>query len=121
MAEPTSTTLAGYAAAASGVTLALLGVDYHSLLYGFVGALLAISNSERMTRARAVVYAVLSTLTGAVIGNAAVAFFETTNRSMLIFGCLIGGAGAQGFVYRFIKRANTLIDTYGNKTKGKDK
>lgn len=121
MAEPTSTTAAGYAAVASGVTLALLGVDYHSMLYGFVGALLAISNSERMPKARAVVYAILSTLTGAVIGNAAVAFFDTTNRSMLIFCCLIGGAGAQGFVYRFIKRANTFIDSYGSKTKSRGK
>lgn len=110
MPEPTSSTATAIAAAASGVTLALFGVDYFSLLYGLVGAMVAVVNTAQMPWVKAVVFVVLSTLIGAVLGNAAVVVLGTTNRIMLILGCLIGGAGAFGLVAALIKIATGRLD-----------
>lgn len=115
MAEPTSTAAAAatYAAAASGVTLALLGVDYYSLLWGMVGAFLALGSAGSMGRRRAIVYVVLSTIVGAAIGNAAVAFFQVSSRPLLIIGSLVGGAGAQLLVAAMLKAAIARIEKLG--------
>ena len=72
MPEPTTTAAASVAAAASGLTLALLGVDYHSLLYGLIGALIAVGQAQHTSRWRAVLSVVLSTVTGAVLGTVVV-------------------------------------------------
>lgn len=139
MAEPTSTTVAALAASLSGVTLALLGVDYYSLLYGMVGALFAVvhanniaptpppatpdvlSNVARVTKiivgsGRVVIYVAFSTLAGAVIGNAAVALIGGSNRSLIILGCLIGGAGAQAVVSATLNAALARIKRLGDGT-----
>jgi len=113
MAEPTTATAAAFAATASGVTLALLGVDYYSLLYGMVGAFLALGSAGAMGRSRAVAYVVLSTVVGAAIGNAAVTFFAVSSRPLLILGCLVGGAGSQMLVASLIKALNSRIEKLG--------
>lgn len=56
--------------AVSGVTLAVLGVDYFSLLGGFIGTLLAVAwATETQTRRRLALESVLSTYIGALIGT----------------------------------------------------
>lgn len=115
MPEPTTTSATSMAAAVSGITLALLGVDYYSLLYGMIGALLAVSHSERMARGKAIAFVGLSTVIGAVLGSAAVEMAGATSRTMLIFGCVIGGAGAQGFVAALIRLGTAKIDQWGTK------
>lgn len=114
MAEPM--TPAAFAAAASGITLAVFGVDYYSLLYGMVGAFIALGQAGQMGRSRAVVYVVLATLVGSAIGNAAVAFFGVSNRAFLILGCVVGGAGSQLLLSALVRAALARIDGIGGKT-----
>jgi hypothetical protein len=137
MAEPTSTTVAALAASLSGVTLALFGVDYYSLLYGMVGSLFAVVHAGKSTpdlsdekkdvmsmiariqarilgSGRVVMYVAFSTLGGAVFGNAAVAVLSGNNRSLLILGCLIGGAGAHLLVTACLNAALARIKRFGD-------
>lgn len=116
MADPaTATTAASLAAAVSGVTLAMLGVDYYSLLYGMVGAFLALGSTETMGRGKAVVYVVLSTIVGAALGNLAVLVLApaTQARAPLIVGCMLGGYGAQALASTLLKAALKRIDAIG--------
>lgn len=113
MPEPTSTSAAAIAATASGVTMALFGVDYYSLLYGLVGAMVAVVNTAQMPWLKAVVFVVLSTLVGSVLGNAAAVTLGATNHIMLSLGCIIGGAGAFGLVAALLKIATGKINGIG--------
>lgn len=115
MPEPTTTAVASIAAAISGVTMALLGVDYHSLLYGLVGSLIAIGQSEHTSRWKAVVGVVLSTITGSVLGTAAVELFNLTGKTSLLLGCIVGGAGAQALVLGLVNIASSQIERIGGK------
>lgn len=115
MPEPTTTSVASVAAAISSVTLALLGVDYHSLLYGLVGALIAVGQSEHTVRWKAVVSVVLSTIAGSVLGTVAVEAFNLTGKTSLLLGCIVGGAGAQALVLGLVNVANSQIERIGGK------
>jgi urea transporter len=115
MAEPATTTAASVAAAVSGITMALLGVDYHAVLYGFVGALIAVSQSQHTSRWRAVVSVVLSTVTGAVLGTAVVQALGLEGRASLLLGCIVGGAGAQALVLGLVRAAGSRIERLGDK------
>ncbi len=114
MIEPaTPITLGAIAAAASAVTLALFGVDYYSLLYGFLGAVTALFHlKEEMGRVRAMVYVSISTLLGAAIGNAAVSYWHTDSRAWLIIGCIGGGLLAQTLAATVLKIGPRLIEAY---------
>lgn len=112
MPEPT-TFWAAVAATLSTISLALFGVDYYSMLYGFVGALFALAQPESVGRLKAIVFVALSTLVGAAIGNAAVILAGTNSRGLLILGCLIGGAGAQLLVASAIKALSARIEKFG--------
>jgi hypothetical protein len=111
MAEPISPS-AAFVAAVSGVTLALLGVDYYALLWALVGAMLALGQASAMPRNRAILYVLLSTLLGAALGQGAVAFAGYDQRALLILASLLGGAGAQLLVAALLKAALRLIDAY---------
>lgn len=113
MAEPLSPS-ATFVAAVSGVTLALLGVDYYALLWALVGAMLALGQAAAMPRGRAIVYVLMSTLIGAALGQGAVAWIGSEQRALLIIASLIGGAGAQLMVGAAIRAAVRLLDTYRN-------
>ena len=112
MPEPTSTAVgaASIAATASALSLALFGVDYYSLLYGLVGALLALGHAEQMGRARAIVYVLLSMLAGAVIGNVAVEYLQLRTRYFVIGFCLVGGLLAQVAAGVALRVAPSLIE-----------
>lgn len=110
MIDPTTSTVTAWAAALSGVTLAIFGVDYYSLLYGLVGAMMAMHQAETMARTRAVLYVALSTLVGAALGNGALALFGSTSKPLLIVGCIVGGAGAHVIVAALLRLALKRID-----------
>jgi surface polysaccharide O-acyltransferase-like enzyme len=113
MIDPTTSTLTAWAATLSGVTLAVLGVDYYSLLYGLVGAMMAMHTAQVMTRLRAVLFVCLSTVVGAALGNGALAVAGSNNRALLIVGCIVCGASAQLLVSRLIAAAVARIDAMG--------
>jgi hypothetical protein len=72
MSEPvtSSAVIAVATLGVSGVTMAFLGVDYFSLLGGFVGTLLAVAWATTMqTRRRLALESILSTYIGALIGT----------------------------------------------------
>lgn len=117
MTEPTtSAAAAGLAASLSGITLALLGVEYYALLWALVGALLAMSAAASMTRGRAIAYVALSTLVGAAFGHFAIAMLGAANRPLLIIFSLVGGAGAQQLVFTAIAAiASRIAKTGGEK------
>jgi len=118
MPEPTTTAVGAYVAAASGISMALLGVDAHSLLYAMVGALVAIGQQQPSSRGRAAAAVLLSMLIGAALGNAAVGLFGVTGRPAVFAGCIVGGAGAQVLVVRLIKAAAARIDRFGGDASG---
>lgn len=101
------------AATLSTISLALFGVDYYSMLGGFLGALLALPQAESMGRFKALLFVALSTLVGAVIGNVLVVLAGSTARPLLILGCIVGGAGAQLLVATVIKALTTRIEKLG--------
>lgn len=103
-------TLGALIAAVSAISMALFGVDYYSLLWGLVGALLAVMLSEPMTRARAVVYTFLATLTGAVIGNVIAVRFGPMPKVVLSALCILGGLAALAIAAGLLKAAPRLTD-----------
>lgn len=108
MAEPTSVTAGALAAALSTATLALLGVDYYSLLWALIGALMALSRSEQMGRGKAILFVLLATLAGAVLGTFAVTQFELRARIALIGLSWVGGLVAQAFASAIFRAAPGL-------------
>lgn len=102
MTEPTTAT--ALAAAASGITLALLGVDYYSLLGGLLGAMLAMSKTDATTsRLKSIGAVALTCLVGAILGSAAVALLGGhTSRAVLVAVSLVCAAGAQRLVARLL-------------------
>jgi uncharacterized membrane protein len=108
--EPTALTLSAVAAALSGAAMALFGVDYYALLYGLVGALLALPHAEAMGRARAVLFVVLSTLAGAAIGTAAALWMQSASKGLLFVCCLGGGIVSQAAASLLLKNLQRLVD-----------
>jgi peptidoglycan/LPS O-acetylase OafA/YrhL len=109
--DPTgSTAVAAMAALASTATMALFGVDYYSLLYALIGALFALASAEQMGRVRAVAFVLLSTLAGAVIGNAVAGYVEHPTRVQLFAMCLVGGLVAQIVATGILKAGPDLMD-----------
>lgn len=118
MTDPTtSAAAAGIAASISGVTLALIGVEWYALLWSFVGALLAMGEAASMGRLRAIVYVALTTLVGAALGHGLVAVLDLHSRAILILFSLAGGAGAQRIVSAAIKAVETRLGKLGEGSK----
>lgn len=93
MTEPTLA--ATIAAAFSTTTLALFGVDYYALLWGFIGALIALSQADAMPRNKAATFVTLSTFAGAAIGGVMVWLLPASPPSVQIFTSMVGGFGSQ--------------------------
>lgn len=101
------------AALASALTMALLGLDHISVVWGLVGALIALFQSERMGRWRAIFFVVLSTLGGAALGNgllAAAGVQQPAGRLLLYAACLVCGFGAQAIVAKLLRRGLQQVD-----------
>lgn len=114
MIEPAANLSPGaIAAMVSTVTMAFLGVDHYSLLWGLVGALLALYQAEKMGRTRALIYVMLSTLVGAAVGNGAIASISSTSKPLLIVASLVSGFGAQLVVTALLRAGLKRIDRLG--------
>lgn len=107
------TILAASVAAISQAFLTLFGVDYYAMVWAFVGSCLALTQVPKMTRSRAIVYVVLSTLIGAALGSAAVAFLGSTQRVHLLVCSLVAGAGSQLIVAALLQVALNRIKSFG--------
>lgn len=106
-------TLAALVGAISSATVTLLGVDYYAVLWGFVGAMLALTQVERMERRRALVYVALSTLIGAACGTAAIAYTNQPVRAFLILASIVGGFGANVIISALLQVALNRIKGLG--------
>lgn len=113
MPEPTITAFSAVAAGASAITLALLGVDYYSLIWGLVGALLALYQAEPMGRMRSMIFISLSTLVGAACGTGATELVASASRPVLIVSSLVSGYGAQLIVTALLGAGVKRIDKLG--------
>ena len=83
----------------SSVTLAFLGVDYYSLVGGFVGAAAAVMFSAvTQGRMRTIVFLGVSAIVAAILGVGAGDFFGRSTRPTLTMFCLIIGFGAQAIM-----------------------
>lgn len=110
MIEPTTQTVAALAASLSGIALALLGVDYYSLLYGMVGAMFALYEAVPMGRWRAVLFVILSTVAGAALGEGLIGVLVIKSKSLIFVGCIVCGYGTQAILARLLRRGLARID-----------
>lgn len=109
--EPTSTaTASALAASISGLTLALLGVDYYALMWALVGALVAVTQAASMGRQRAFLFVVLSTMAGAALGGGVHDLMGGSGRPVLVLASLVGGFGAQALLGRAVAAVMRRID-----------
>lgn len=112
--EPTTSGVHAVALTLSAVFMALLGVDYYSLLWGLFGALLALfQNVDRMGRVRSVIFIVLSTLAGAAVGSAVLTSIASESRALLIVFSMVGGFGAQKIVTALLNAGISRIERMG--------
>lgn len=108
------TTAAKTAAGVSSLTLALLGVSHYALIWGFVGALVALfQHRERMGAFRAITFVMLSTLSGAAMATWGITYLDTGTRPVLIGMSLVAGFGAQLLLTALIRNAIHRINQLG--------
>lgn len=67
--EPASTGIAASVAALSAALLAVLGVDYYSLLWATVGSMFSVLIGGKTSRLRAFLMMIISVLIGAALGT----------------------------------------------------
>ena len=120
MTEPT-TTIASSVAAVSMMTTALFGFDYHSMVWGLLGALIAARQGPSSEWLRAMAAALLSMLVGAAFGEAAIAglalIFPGGNvKPILFFACIIGGYGGATLVIRCLDAVFARVKVLGDKS-----
>ena len=112
--EPAASAVHAVAVALSALTMSLLGVDYYSLVWGMVGAHLALFHAqETMGRIRSVIYIALSTLVGAAVGTGTLSFFSSESRALLIVVSMVGGFGAQKIVTALLSAGLARIEKTG--------
>lgn len=114
MTEPTTAGVHAISLMLSAFFMAVLGVDYYSLIWGMVGALVALFQTEQpMGRVRSVIYIALSTLCGAAIGSGVLSSISSESRALLILLSLVGGFGAQKIVTALLKAGIARIEKMG--------
>lgn len=85
-----------YVSYASATLLALLGLNYYAFIWAFVGACVALGKTEKLSKGRAILYVMLSTAVGALLGTVAAERFEIKAASIIAIMALLGGMGWQG-------------------------
>lgn len=92
--------------------ISLLGLNYYALIWAFVGALVALTQSERMERLRAVIYVALSTFIGALLGTAAGEWLAISKVSLIAVLSLVCGVGWQGMIAAMLKIAEGRFKSF---------
>lgn len=112
MVEPTTTTttVAIFTAIVSSTTLAILGVDYNSLVGALVGAIFALSvgPATGSPTYRIVLKVMLTTLAAAMLGSGIAALVTTLNK-IIIAICFVCGAGIQVIVATAISSLASFV------------
>ncbi len=112
--EPTTTGVHAIALGLSALSMALLGVDYYALIWGMIGALVALFHTDQgMGRVRSVIYVALSTLCGAALGTGLLSSISSESRALLNVASLVAGFGAQKIVTALLKAGLKRIDRIG--------
>lgn len=98
---------------AAGVVLEILGIDVPPLVWAIVGAALMQGYSEvNVSRGKAAVQIVASSMLGAIIGLSAAKYSGISHQHTVYLLCAIGGFGAhplmQSFLARFTKKVEEL-------------
>ena len=104
-----STTVAIFVSSLSAMLLALLGVDYYSLLWSLVGSVGALLYSAPTSRSRAVFSVCVSMLTGAALGTA-LAEHLGGSRSVLIVASVVCATGPQLLINALLTRIISTIN-----------
>lgn len=102
----------GFVGVISAALVALFGLNYYAMVWAFVGALVALTKSEKMTRLFAVIHVLLSTFIGALLGTAGGEYLGITQRSAIAVMSLLGGVGWQGIIALFLKVAEGRLKQY---------
>lgn len=114
-----STTVAIFVSSLSATLLAVLGVDYYSLLWAVVGSVGALLYTAPTTRSRAAFTVAVSTLMGAALGTF-VAERMGGSRSVLIVFAIVCATGPQLLINALLSRLVTTINREGP-TQGQEK
>lgn len=96
----------------SAALISLFGLNYYAMVWAFIGALVALTKSAKMTRLRAVFYVIFSTFIGALLGTAAGEYFTLSSRTSIAFLSLLGGMGWQGMIAVLLQVAEGRIRAY---------
>lgn len=83
--------------------MSLVGLNYYALVWAFVGALIALTQAERMARWKALGHVMLSMFVGALLGTSAGDFMNISQRSAVAVMSLLGGVGWQGMIAILLK------------------
>jgi hypothetical protein len=112
MASSTTTAVDVFVNFVSAALISLFGLNYYAMVWAFVGALVALTRSNKMTRTRAVFYVIFSTFIGALLGTAAAEYLALTSRSLIAVLSLLGGVGWQGMIALLLKIMEGRIRAY---------
>lgn len=94
--------------------LTVLGVDYYAIIWSFLGSLVALTQTERMGRSRALLFVCLSTLVGAALGSAAFAYLGSSQPKPILLLCsVVGGFGWQLIMAALVQAVVARIKTIG--------
>ncbi len=108
----TSNFAAVLAASFSSLSLALFGVDYYALVWGFVGAMFALYNGPDLARKPAIAFVTMSTFAGAAIGSMVVLSLGIDHRIILVFCSLVGGVCSQLIINESAKFLTGVIGRF---------
>jgi hypothetical protein len=106
----TSAATGALVAALSSMLLAIFGVDYYSMLWALIGAMIAVTLVEKMSRGRAIIYVLLSMMAGAILGNVVGLQFAHAPKMLLNGLCLVGGLASQAVAAGLLAAAPRLTD-----------
>jgi hypothetical protein len=116
MTDPTVNMAAAYAASASAISLALIGVDYYAIVWGLLGALSMLALTAPVTRARAMVTVAASTACAAALAHFLVDMAGGEgNRSAIIAVAFVLGAGAQPVLLAMVETIVARIRAAGGR------
>lgn len=101
-----------FVAVLNAATLALLGVNYYAVVWAFLGSLVAMTQMERKPWMRAVLYSLLSTLMGSLLGTAGADFMGLTNKSALAFLSTVGALSWQTSLALVVKIAEGKLKSF---------
>lgn len=115
MTEPHTSSFAAAIAAISGYTVAALGVEWHALLWAFVGVLFVNAPDSPLKTWRFAISLLLATLVGAAGGHGLLAAIDVNKPALLNLASLIIGAGAKPLVFRAVEALGRGVDKLGGK------